>query len=199
MAAIIGLLPLMVQLFIKFKDRIIESGMIRDEFAIGNMKADVYWSGFEFIIGLVLISGVAGALWFVKKNLRRQIVLIFVSSLLFVTLTLLFILPKVEAYSQNAALEFFESISGEDCYVDTWGYKSYAHLFYSKKPPPGPGRTDRKELLLTGPIDKKVYFSVKNYRAEEFQSTYPLFTRLYEKNGFVFFARESPETVMEKN
>jgi len=190
MAIFFGLVPIAIQLFIKYKESIIESGKIHDAFAVGNLQAEVPWSGWEFMVGLILLTGVFGSLWLFRKHPFRQIMGIFISSLLFVNLTIMIIVPKVEGYSQNAAIEFFKGISGEDCYVDTWGYKSYAHLFYFRKPPPGPVRNDDLEHVLTGDIEKKVYVSVKNIKASDFSEQYPGFIRLFEKNGFVFFVRE---------
>ena len=198
MAILIGSLPIAVQLFIKFKEQIIESGRIHDAFAIGNLQAEVPWSGMEFLIGMILLAGVPLSLWWFRKHPFRQIIGIFVSTLLFVNLTILVIVPKVEGYSQRAAIEFFQSKQGEDCHVMTWGYKSYAHLFYFRKPPPGPERNDQKEFLLSGPVNRKVYVSVKNFRAEDFLEQHPNFTRLYEKNGFVFFQREPEKDNLNK-
>ncbi|MCD6598801.1 MAG: hypothetical protein J7L04_13995, partial [Bacteroidales bacterium] len=158
-------------------------------FAVANLQAEVYWSGWEFSIGLLLILGISVSLWFFKNKLY-QIIGIFISSLLFVNLTMTFIVPKIEQYSQNAAIEFYQKIAGEDCYVHTWGYKSYAQYFYFKKPLPENSNSSNLEWLLTGNIDKPVYIATKNIREAQFMEKYNNFVRLYEKNGFVFFVRE---------
>ncbi len=189
MTGIIGLLLMSLQFFIKYKDQIIAKNYIKDAFAVANLQAEVYWSGWEFLIGLLLILGISVSLWFFKNKLY-QIIGIFISSLLFVNLTMTFIVPKIEQYSQNAAIEFYQKIAGEDCYVHTWGYKSYAQYFYFKKPLPENSNSSNLEWLLTGNIDKPVYIATKNIREAQFMEKYNNFVRLYEKNGFVFFVRE---------
>ena len=52
------------------------------------------------------------------------------STILITNLTIKIIIPKVERYTQGAAIDFYKSIEGEDCYVEVLGFKSYAHLFY---------------------------------------------------------------------
>ena len=189
MAGIIGLLIMSLQFFIKYKDQIIAKNYIKDAFAVANLQAEVSWSGWEFLIGLLLILGVSTSLWFFKNKLY-QIIGIFISSLLFVNLTMTFIVPKIEQYSQNAAIEFYQKIAMEDCYVHTWGYKSYAHYFYFNKPLPDNSDSANLEWLLTGNIDKPVYIATKNIREAQFMEKYNNFARLYEKNGFVFFVRK---------
>ncbi len=190
-----GSLLILVQLFIHFKDRIIASGSIKDDFAIANMQAEVHWTGFEFLIGIILIGGVLFSIIYFRKKIALQVTGIFISSLLFTGLTMVIIVPKVEQYSQNAAIEFYENISTEDCYVQTWGYKSYAQYFYAKKPQPEDKRSQDLDWLLSGEVDKKVYIVTKIDRESKFTEQYHDFTRLYDKNGFVFFARNNPSNL----
>ena len=42
-------------------------------------------------------------------------------------------MPKIEKHVQGAVIDFYESIINKDVYVNVFGMKSYAHLFYSKK------------------------------------------------------------------
>jgi len=103
------------------------------------------------------------------------------------------IVPRVEQYSQHAALDFFKGLNGMDVYVSTWGYKSYAPYFYANLPVPENKNWHKQDWLLTGPIDKPVYVVTKNYLAKSFIERYSSFQKLYEKNGFVFFVREKNE------
>ncbi len=190
LATIIGLLVILAQFFIKYKDQVIASGKIHDDFAVANLGAQVHWSGWEFMIGLFLIIGIIVSIGIFKSRLY-QIIGIFSTSLLFVSLTMAVIVPKIEQYSQNAAIAFFEKIAGEDCYVQTWGYKSYAQYFYFRKPVPDNPESLDYEWLLTGETDKPVYIVTKNIRESQFREKYKNFERLYEKNGFVFFVRRT--------
>jgi hypothetical protein len=122
------------------------------------------------------------------------------------------IVPKIEGISQRANIEFFEKRQGEDCYVETVGYRSYAQYFYSKKQPylsaqkikidsvlaggskqPDTLTTKQKELnfsqwVLYGNIDKPAYFSIK-IQNRQILDTMPALIKLYEKNGFAFYKR----------
>ena len=55
---------------------------------------------------------------------------------------------RIEGYSQRAAIEFYKSNSGEDCYVQPLGFKSYAHLFYGDKQPQQNPLSYDKEWLV---------------------------------------------------
>ena len=107
-------------------------GRIKDVFAVANLQADVNWTGFEFIIGLVLLIGVLYYLLTIKINIKRGLLAIAISSFLYINLTLIFVITKVEGYTQRAAIDFYKSMQSTDVYVETLGFKSYAHYFYIK-------------------------------------------------------------------
>ncbi|MDF1547637.1 MAG: glycosyltransferase family 39 protein [Bacteroidales bacterium] len=187
-ATIIGSLVAALQFFVAYKEQIIASGTIKDDFAVGNLEADVYWSGFEFLVGTLLIFGVIGSLTLIK-NVKNQIIGVFVSSLLFVNLTMIFIVPRIEQYSQNAAISFYKEVSKEDCYLETFGFKSYAIYYYFNKQQPENENSYNSDWLFKGEIDKPVYVVCKNTSEENFIKYYPEFVKLESKNGFVFFKR----------
>lgn len=187
-ATIIGSLVAALQFFVAYKEPIIASGIIKDDFAVGNLEADVYWSGFEFLVGTLLIFGVIGSLTLIK-NVKKQIIGVFVSSLLFVNLTMIFIVPRIEQYSQNAAISFYKEVSKEDCYLETFGFKSYAIYYYFNKQQPENENSYNSDWLFKGEIDKPVYVVCKNTSEENFIKYYPEFVKLESKNGFVFFKR----------
>jgi len=189
LAGIIGLLVVSLQLIDIYKDKIIKSGVINDEFAIGNLSAKVSWSGYEFLIGLLFFAAIIIALVFIK-NIKKQILSIFVSSLIFVNLTMIVIVPLIEKYSQNTAIEFYKKIAKEDCYLNTYAFKSYAIYYYFDLKKPSNENAYNDEWLLTGNIDKPVYIVCKNFKEQEFSTAFPLFRKVESENGFVFFKRE---------
>jgi len=125
LSVILGSAIIALQLIEKYKQKIIESDLIKDEFAVGNLQANVNWSGFEFLVGVVLIVGVVFSILFFK-DVKKQIAGILISSLLFTTLSMVVIVPIIEQYSQNAAISFLKEKSIEECYGVTYNYKSYA-------------------------------------------------------------------------
>ncbi len=174
-----------------FKNILIEKDLIGDVFALECLKADGGWKGFEFLAGIILLAGI---IWFVilwaSGRDRKAMILIFPVTTVFLFVAVLLIAPRVEKYSQYAAVEFFESVSNEDAYLATLGYKSYVHLFYGKvRMHENPSAKD-VDWLLEGNIDKTVYFAIKINKKERYLEQYPELTVLYEKNGFVFCERK---------
>jgi 4-amino-4-deoxy-L-arabinose transferase and related glycosyltransferases of PMT family len=165
--------------------------VIDDKFAVGNLQANVPWSYAECIWGIVYLIGIWIAVWMMRKSFRTGMVVLCCLQLVIIQVTVLHFTPKVEAYSQRAAIEFFESFKGKDVYVQVLGYKSYAHLFYTDKKPPANPKYYDEEWLLYGDVDKPTYFACKNISAEPYKALSTLEV-IGEKNGFVFFKRKQP-------
>ena len=161
-----------------------------DIFALKNLDALVKWTGLEAIAGLLMIFNVFFFIFTLKDvKILRGVSRLFIGTALFVNLVLFFFINNIEGYSQNAAIEFYTQKSTEDCYVTTFGYKSYAHLFYTKKQiPTNPNHADN-EWLLRGAVDKPTYWVAK-YSAKAQLDTVSTLQYLYDKNGFVFYQRK---------
>ena len=186
-ATLFGLLVIIASQIDNIKSLIVDK--IADPFAVGNLEASGGWGGYEFITGIFLL---AGFIWFRKENRQskplKASVIMFCSVILFTFFTMSLIVPKVERYSQNAAIEFYKSKVGEDVYVNTIGFKSYAHLFYFQKPNQGKKSTNY-EYLMEGDLDKDAYFVLKNFRKKDILKANPELELIFEKNGFVFVKR----------
>ncbi len=185
-----GIVAAVIPFFDQFKHLIIP---MMDEFTQGNMQATTSWYGFEWLSGVILIAGTVLFVIFSNKGqASRGLACLLLGSLLFVSSGMFFIAPQVEKYSQLSAIEFYENKQKEDCYILSIS-KSYAPYFYGKRLP-GNCNADR-EYLQRGDINKPVYFVVKNSksRVSRFleETTDPV--RLYDKNGFVFYARYPQE------
>lgn len=175
--------------------------LIADPFALANLEASVNWTGWE-VLPAVFLGLVLGLyFWHLRKGRQqRAFNWLFGGTAIFVLLTLIFFIKRVEGYSQRANLEFFKSLQGETAYVHTYGYKSYAHLYYSAKAPDPDAaihkvpREERQTWLMEGQIDRPVYFSVRIHRAERLRNQ-AQFEELYAKNGFVFFKRIPDSTL----
>jgi 4-amino-4-deoxy-L-arabinose transferase-like glycosyltransferase len=174
-----------------FREQIADSSLIADDFARNMILADVQWKGYESVAGLVLIAGLVIFLVFHRNRKPvRAAVTLFVSSGLSILLTLIMYTTKIEEYSQGAAIRFFRELSDKDVYIETLGYKSYAHLFYAEKKIPENPLSYDKRWLLTGNIDKNAYFSCKITSTDVMMNKYPGLKILYEKNGYVFLMRK---------
>ncbi len=171
--------------------------LFNDPFAQGNLEAAVNWTGWEMLPGIWLIGVLVVAIkWLGQEQQRTKgVAVLFGGTAIFVMLTLIFYINRVESYSQRAAIEFFQSRAGERCYLLTHGYKSYAHLFYGDVLPESKPQIEDpqqwKEFLLHGEIARPVYIVTKIHKAAELTDSAPELKEIGRKNGFVFFKREA--------
>lgn len=165
---------------------------VQDVFARGNLEANVNWVFTDSLGGITLMTGILVYL-FSKK--RWKILFLFTSVTICAFLTTILIAPKIEAISQRANVDFFETKQHEDCYVITYGYKSYAQYFYTKKKPFNNKKFIDENWLLHGIIDKPVYISAK-IQSINVLDTIKGLEKLYIKNGFVFYKR-LPSTILK--
>lgn len=187
LAVIFGFALTLVTLFDKFKEYLFP--YIKDEFALGNMQASAQWIGFEPIVGVLLFATTLLFCIKVSKTINlKSFNILFLGSLFFVSVTMLFVVPQVEKYSQAAAIEFYESKKGVDCYILPMN-KSYAQYFYSNRLPQNKCTNDT--LLMRGRIIKPCYFVVKDTRQRkvDFLKMASEAQFLYRKNGFAFYVR----------
>jgi hypothetical protein len=170
---------------------------IKDPFAVANLQADVQFSVLESLIGILPLLAIFCFYYYRKiANYTFAIYSIAAFGILLVSSIIIIYPAKIEPITQGAAVEFFQSLKGKDCYVQTLEYRSYVHLFYQQQPKPtnlNYYRTDFKTWLLEGDIDKDAYFSVKINKSAEYKKRKDLKV-LYEKNGFVFLYRKAVGT-----
>jgi 4-amino-4-deoxy-L-arabinose transferase-like glycosyltransferase len=162
----------------------------KDKFVNAMMQANVPWSGLEGIVGLLMIiSIIIGIKSLAKGKFQKAAWTLFGGTAIVIFLASAIIVPKVERYTQGAAIDFFIERQREDCYVNTLGYFSYAQLFYVKKEKPVNPKSYDEQWLLTGDIDKPAYFVSKVDRIDKYKQ-YTQLKELYRKNGFIFLKRE---------
>ncbi len=159
------------------------------------LGADVHWTGWEFLPGLIFVlSGGLGLFFLMRARYKAFLVSFGIATPLFINGLNLLVLPRVADFSQNAAISFFESKAQEDCYIMTQGYKSYAQYFYGQMKPYTASFApyhDRGEWLAIGPTGKKVYMVIRIDRVNpEMESWFPKFTPIGEANGFKFYERD---------
>lgn len=162
---------------------------MNDPFAVDSMNTPIHWSGYEFLVGIFFFIGmIASAVFLSRKMIDKALVTITKTVGFTLLLVLFFILPKIEGFTQGPVVAFYESIQEEDCYVESYGYKSYAQYYYFQQPS---GLSDKRKdqtWLLTGKIDKPVYFVSKSTNIE--LDTHPNFKLIKKEGGFRFYKRE---------
>ncbi len=178
----------------KNKQYLIDKGIFSDPFAIANLMADAGYTGYEYLIGIVLFVAILLFIFFkISQNYKASIISLFVGCLLFIELAVVFITPKIENYTQLAAIEFYKSLKDKDCYVSTLKFKSYAQYFYTEKKKPDNKKSYNTQWLLKGDIDKDVYFVIRNNKMHTFLNKHDDIELLYEKNGYGFLFRKKKE------
>ncbi len=163
----------------------------KDPFAVANLDAQVNWTGLEAIAGVFLITIIWLSIrWINRADLRKRgFYTLFLGTATFVMLTLIFFIARIEGYSQDAAMRFYESLQGKDCYVVTSGFKSYGQLFYSRKQPVQNPQSFDFNWLMHGDIDKDVYVVTKINKVKDLEGI-PDLKQIGAENGFVFYKRE---------
>ncbi len=160
-----------------------------DDSAEMSLRAEFSWTGLEILPGVLMLLLLIVFLAMVRKSSFRAFTFLFIGNACFIFLTLYFFIHKIQSISQGPAIEFWELHSGEEVYCDSYEFKSYAPLFYSKKPADSHPQSFRADWLLTGDIDRPVYLACKVNRAEKLAKV-PGFQEVSRKNDFVFFLRK---------
>ena len=178
---------------------------IADPFAVGNLGASVPWSYTECLWGILYLAGIWIAVRWMKKDFRKGMAILCVIQVVIIQVTILHFTPKIEAFSQRSAIDYYKGFVGKDVYVHPLGYKSYANLFYTAKLPATDSnyrsiRIDKEghavqpeaneQWLLHGKIDKPAYFICKIMDAPRYREM-PGLEEIGGSNGFAFFRRRS--------
>ena len=165
----------------------------KDPFALANIEASVNWNYTYMVPGILfLIAMVAAYSWMQQKNYQRAFVALFIASIGAMQVLLTLFTPRIEQYSQYAAIEFFQSLKGKDVYVKTLGYKSYAQYFYTEIKPGNRKESKDENWLLTAAVDKPTYFVSKNTYSDTVMKYHgERLDIIYKKNGFVFYKRKN--------
>jgi len=198
---------------------LINSHLIQDEFTIKNLMADVHWSGFEWLPGILFAIGAWIMYQGIVRKKEKQLFLGIALNLIFIILTINTLVPKIDLYTQRAAIDFYKACARNPCYIETHGFKSYAYLFYSNRKPSDYQNPEQKKFIESqldlmvseghsrvtsyavsnqlwmehGIIDRPAYIVIKCDKEHEMLIT-PGMQKLYELNGFSFFVRMPAKT-----
>ena len=180
---------------------------IEDPFAVGNFQAAVNWHWSESIWGIIYLIGIWICCFTMRRHFAKSMLVLCMLQLMIIQVTVLHFTPKIEAFTQRAAIDFYKQFEGKDVYVQVLDYKSYAHLFYTQKQPSLNPLYNKKvwykssptdsvfgfepnlEWLISGNIDKPVYLVCKIQDAAKYRAR-PTLHEISSKNGFVFFERK---------
>lgn len=159
------------------------SPMIQDVFVQGNLQAPVEWSGWEKGIGLVWIAAIAYFLFQKGAVKPMQMFSLMASGVLLIMIYMAIVVPKIEGYTQATPIDFYVSKVGQNVYIETVGFKSFAHLLYFQKPS---GSPSGETLLEAKQVDRPAFFVMKVDAEEKFKY-HPNLIFIKEENGFLFY------------
>ncbi|MBZ0202513.1 MAG: glycosyltransferase family 39 protein [Ignavibacteria bacterium] len=185
--SVLSLLIALLPVIFYYKDHIYS--YIRDPFAVACLNTPVEWSGYEFLIGIIYFAALIYALYQIRfANVLRGSYFLFFSTAITLFFFLIIVAPKIENYSQGPAIGFYEKYSGQDVYMTSYGYKSYAQYFYFKKPQGQDQNSRDIKWLLEGNIDKPVYFVTKSTDIEKLRNFQGI-DFIEQKGGYALFYR----------
>ena len=161
---------------------------LKDPVAVAALQLPVHWNGYEFIIGIAYLTGIIISLVILeKRKIVQGLLLLFYSTAIILFFYLVAVVPKIENYSQGSVISFYKSIAGQDVYVTTVGFKSYAQYYYFEKP--GPSKFNDEDSLISGKIDKPAYFVAK-INNDKLDSTCKDCKLIRTEGGYKFYRRE---------
>ncbi len=161
---------------------------IQDTFVSTALRMPVRWQWYGVLVPL----GVAAFWWWKRRNsFRRHLVMVSIGMGVLAQWTWYYVLPRVERYTQGPAIDFYRSMAEKPAYVSVLGFKSYAHLFYTRKLPPPTPDADDLVRLLTQPVDSTVWFVTRVDRWERVQHNYPVqnLRVMDQRGGYLFLQR----------
>ena len=175
-----------------YRDRWIDK--VTDGFTFDLIMKPVVWTGFETITYVLFFIGIIVFIVLRKKlnnGFYAGIIIMFILSTLGINITLKTLAPKLESHLQKDIVEFYKSIEDKDVYCDVIGYKSYAQLFYTYKNNPVNKNSLNNDWLISGNIDKPVYFVTKSSYRDRMDKNYPYMKFIKKVGGYLVYLRDT--------
>jgi len=189
--AIIGILIALITIAVPFIGRNIEwikPLFENDIHGLATLEAQVNWTGWEIIPGILLLATlISYFIYWKRKQLRTAVMILFFGTAIFVFTTLIFFIGRIEMYSQNSYVEFCKTVKGKPAYVFPSGFKSYVHLFYTNRQPSDKPLVDRNELIHKE-SDKDVYIFCKKKEAAKWSAN-ENYEKLGSRNGYSYYRK----------
>lgn len=169
---------------------------VKDPFFSLALETKVDWNWINIYPWLLL--PIFGVFWYLKaerKEMLKTLVVVSVGFIAVLNIYLAMVVPKVERYTQGPLIEFYKSKRGEHVYVQPYHYKSYAHLFYSRKPLPSEPYLDHWGVE-NYPLDRPAYLVAKEGKHARELETREDATYVGTYGGYLVFRRD-PSPLVE--
>jgi 4-amino-4-deoxy-L-arabinose transferase-like glycosyltransferase len=156
---------------------------IQDAFVRGNLQSPVVWNGYEKWIGVFWSAMIVYSVWGKKGLSFRKFLTSMGLSICLIFAYSRYVVPKIEGYTQATPIDFYIAKSGQKVYVETVGFKSFAHLLYFQKQA---GSPTADELMNQSSVDRPAFFVMKSDAEDRFKY-HPNLILINEQNGFLFY------------
>lgn len=186
--------------------------LIADGFVQNQLETDVTWSFVPIVLALLL-----GGAWLkaVVKPSKISISSLLVTNSLVITLLMVSFVPQVEQTIQGKWISHLEKYQGKEMAHFTFGFKSYAHLYYTHQAPFDElnntkvtiiKRLELVDLYSLNEAERQAFYiyhrdyvvretkipvsiSAKVTKFEEIEEIYPELERVYMGNGYGVYER----------
>ena len=185
LAAIITAVPIL------FMNKELLMSLTEDEFTLLGLENSDKWSGIELLPGIFLFAIVIISYLYIRKNRIARGILVYGSGMgIALLLILVLIMPRIESFSQRPLVSFFEEKANENCYIETFGFKSYGQYFYGRVQLGNPKESKDLGWLIHHGIDRPVYFvsKVTNKGLDQYAQV----KLIEERGGYRIYKRELP-------
>ena len=164
---------------------LLENIRINDVFALDNLKAVVVWPASILWMAGVFFVGMLVSLFMANRGHGKAGVMgiIFSVSILVQSIVYL-VIPRIEGYTQRAAIEIYKELAEEDVVVVTYGFKTYADHFYLKR---NPEDIAHFEEVNTANVNGRAVYVVTRSNVVQNKGVPSEWTFLENRNGFVLY------------
>ena len=209
--SVLGLLALIPEQLIAWV-----SPYIKDDFALAQIRSITDWNWIPLILGIVMALTI---LKVVSKPSKLAISQLLVIQMLLITLLLSSVVPAIEYNIQGKWKAKLATYQGVKMAHFTYGFKSYAHFYYTSHQDLNELREVKQQLLAQKKIlsiteldqfkknefdnevrdfvihhtNIPVSVSAKVQKFEEMGNNYPELTMVFEGNGYGIWERNAPK------
>ena len=209
--SVLGLLALIPEQLIAWV-----SPYIKDDFALAQIRSITDWNWIPLILGIVMALTI---LKVVSKPSKLAISQLLVIQMLLITLLLSSVVPAIEYNIQGKWKAKLATYQGVKMAHFTYGFKSYAHFYYTSHQDLNELREVKQQLLAQKKImiiteldqfaknefdnevrdfvihhtNIPVSISAKVQKFEEMGNNYPELTMVFEGNGYGIWERNAPK------
>ncbi|MEO0733686.1 MAG: glycosyltransferase family 39 protein [Bacteroidota bacterium] len=163
---------------------------VKDAELASRLVLPVAWPWYTLVPGLVVITGLLLMSRFNNRPRHLRAGAHLLLAWLFVALALPVFAPRIQQYSQGAAVDFYRELAEEDVFLGTAYYKSYAPWFYAEiAPEVYSAGCQARQCRFHEVITKPLYFSSPLRKKDQVLREVPDAELLYERGGFAFYRR----------